>query len=129
MNLVFQLLNLTTIARLIADVDISEVFHNSLLSGSKARVESSKERGRYVVQGFDQIQFGPRYGIYNRKDDRLEGIDKKFWKPIPLVSYKGDIMICGLTTNFTQPIGYFLTSSLMKSLLPTKSLNSYTTCQ
>ena len=58
MNLVFQLLNLTK-ARLIADVDISEVFHNSLLSGSKARVESSKERGRYVVQGFDQIQLVP----------------------------------------------------------------------
>ena len=114
MKSIFKLPNLTTIARLIADVDISEGFHNSILSGLKVRAESSRERDKYVVLGFDEIQLVPKME-YNRKDDKVEGIDKKCGKPIPVVNYAGVFMIRGLTTNFTQPIGYFLSSGPMKA--------------
>ena len=53
---ILKLPNLTTIARLIADVEVLEGFHNSILSGLKVRAESSKERGRYIVLGFDERQ-------------------------------------------------------------------------
>ena len=68
MKMVFKLLNLTTIARLKSGVHISEGFHNSLLSGLKARVESSKERDRYVVLGFNQTQLDPKmeYKLINQ---------------------------------------------------------------
>ena len=106
---IFKLPNLTTIARLIPDVEISAGFHNSILSGLKVRAESSKERDRYIVLGFDEIQLVPKME-YNRKDDRVEGIDNKCGKPIPVVNYAGVFMIRGLTTNMTQPIGHRILS-------------------
>ena len=94
------------------------MFHTSLLSGLKTRVESSKDTDMlFQASRLLPDTLSSTYGIYSIKDDRVEGIDNKFWKPIRFVNYAGLIMIRGLTKNFTQPIGYFLTSSWMKSFI------------
>lgn len=113
MKSIFKLPNLATISRLISNVDVHEGFHDSILEGLKSRADKSKPMDRYVVLAFDEMQLVPQM-VYNQKLDKVEGVDKHSDQPIPVTNYAGVFMVRGLASNFTQPIGYFLSCGAMK---------------
>ena len=113
MKSIFKLPNLAAISRLISNVDVHEGFHDSILEGLKSRADKSKPMDRYVVLAFDEMQLVPQM-VYNQKLDKVEGVDKHSDQPIPVTNYAGVFMVRGLASNFTQPIGYFLSCGAMK---------------
>ena len=119
----FSLPDISTLRRSIRMIDMKPGFHNRILEGIKEKVAQFNEHDRLVAIAFDEMSIQKSLNYNERLDCVLGyedlGNDERSEK---IASYATVFMVRSIQGSWKQPIGYFLTSGPMISLVIAEKL-------
>lgn len=113
MRKIFKLPSFVTIAQILDQIDIRPGFHPAVCDALKA-MKWESDNDKYIVIPFDEM--GLKSNItYDSKIDQVEGLadfgDGETSEDV--ANHAGVFIARGITGNWKQPFGYFLTRSTM----------------
>ena len=108
---VFALPSLTTLRRLLRDLNMQPGFNQGVLDALKLKVSRMDDNSRICTILFDEISIKENVS-YNQILDHIDGLEDfgNGQRTLKIANHAGVFMVSGIADNWKQPVGYVLSS-------------------
>jgi len=117
LNKVFYLPSISTLKRILKNINIQTGFSSALLEAFKAKVQTMSPTDKLCSLVFDEMIIKEAVS-YNLRADQVEGFeDFGFTRSKLIANHASVFMVRGIVGNWKQPFAYFFSSGPLKATL------------